>query len=160
RPARHWQCTKPALFCVYLKNMPRFKIHHVTKYTYEVPVRDSANQVILFPVKDDYQEVLKQELAITGEPAVDIYKDYYGNDVGSFMYAEPHSELLIDSRIEVVTKQRPAPEDKDAKEKQWDYLQKIRFQVPYIDFLKQEQVTALAEVKKQAQSEECVHGTP
>lgn len=64
--------------------MPRFKIHHVTKYTYDAQVRDSANQIILFPIKDEYQEVLKQELKITGEPNVDIYKDYYGNDVGSF----------------------------------------------------------------------------
>jgi hypothetical protein len=71
--------------------MPRFKIHHITKYTYAVPVRDSANQVILFPIKDDYQEVLKQDLAITGEPVVDIYKDYYGNDVGSFMYEYTHT---------------------------------------------------------------------
>ena len=26
--------------------MPQFKIHHVTRYSYEVPVRDSANQII------------------------------------------------------------------------------------------------------------------
>jgi hypothetical protein len=48
--------------------MPRFNIHHITKYTYEGPVRDSANQIILFPIKDEYQEVLHQELTITGEP--------------------------------------------------------------------------------------------
>ena len=76
--------------------MPQFKIHHVTRYTYEVPVRDSANQIILFPVKDEYQTVLKQDLTITGDPAVDVYKDYYGNEVGSFMFAEPHPEHKID----------------------------------------------------------------
>src|SRR5579872_3523508 len=68
--------------------MPRFDIHHITKYTYEGPVRDSANQIILFPVKDEYQEVLRQELTITGEPPVEIYKDYYGNDVGAFSLTE------------------------------------------------------------------------
>src|SRR5882724_11332776 len=103
--------------------MPKFKIHHITKYTYEVPVRDSANQVILFPVKDDYQEVLKQNLVITGEPVVDIYKDYYGNDVGSFTYADPHSQLIIDSKIEVVTKPMQIPEDEEPIPSQWDYLQ-------------------------------------
>ena len=56
--------------------MPRFSIHHITKYTYEGPVRDSANQIVLFPIKDDYQEVLKQELTISRDPAVDRYKDY------------------------------------------------------------------------------------
>ena len=48
--------------------MPRFSIHHITKYTYEGPVRDSANQIILFPIKDEYQDVLRQDLTITGEP--------------------------------------------------------------------------------------------
>src|SRR5205809_4268515 len=99
--------------------MPQFKIHHVTRYTYEVPVRDSANQIILFPVKDEYQSVLKQDLTITGEPAVDIYKDYYGNEVGSFMFAQPHTELKIDSRIEVTTQSKPLPEDSIPKEEQW-----------------------------------------
>src|SRR5688500_17014133 len=106
--------------------MPQFSIHHVTKYTYEVPVRDSANQIILFPVKDEYQTVLKQDIIITGEPAVDIYKDYYGNEVGSFMFADAHSELKIDSKIEVVTKSRPLPDDSIPKEEQWAGLQAIK----------------------------------
>jgi hypothetical protein len=104
--------------------MPQFSIHHVTKYTYEVPVRDSANQIILFPIKDEYQSVLKQDITITGDPVMDIYKDYYGNEVGSFSYAESHQELLIDSRIEVVTKTHTLPEDHMPKEEQWNQLRK------------------------------------
>src|SRR5688572_7105614 len=128
--------------------MPQFKIHHVTRYSYEVPVRDSANQIILFPIKDDYQTVQKQDLFITGEPAVDIYKDYYGNEVGSFMFAEPHQELVIDSKIEVITKSRLLPEDTLPKEEQWSSLQAIRHQVPFIDFLKQEPCEAVFEIKR------------
>jgi len=140
--------------------MPKFKIHHITKYTYEVPVRDSANQVILFPVKDDYQEVLKQNLVITGEPVVDIYKDYYGNDVGSFTYADPHSQLIIDSKIEVVTKTMQIPVDEEPIPSQWDYLHKIRYQIPFIDFLKHEQATAIQEVSNLANLEECSRLSP
>jgi transglutaminase-like putative cysteine protease len=128
--------------------MPRFKIHHITRYTYEVPVRDSANQVTLFPVKDQYQEVMKQELIITGEPVVDIYKDYYGNEIGSFMYAEPHSELVIDSKIEVTTNARMLPKDDQPIEAQWSQLQQLRYEVPYIDFLKQEQFAAVSAIKQ------------
>src|SRR5688572_5901681 len=102
--------------------MPQFRIHHVTKYTYEVPVRDSANQIILFPIKDEFQTVQKQELSITGDPVVDIYKDYYGNEVGMFMYADVHSLLVIDSKIEVITKSRPLPQDTMPKEEQWNNL--------------------------------------
>src|SRR3954465_8593701 len=100
--------------------MPQFKIHHVTRYLYDVPVRDSANQIILFPVKDEYQTVLKQDLSITGEPVVDIYKDNYGNELGSFTFADAHTEMKVDSKIEVVTKARPLPDDTTPKEEQWN----------------------------------------
>jgi len=128
--------------------MPRFKINHITKYTYEGPVRDSANQIILFPIKDEYQEVLHQELTITGEPAIEIYKDYYGNEVGSFTHADSHTSLIIDSRVEVVTKSRPALIDLADKEEQWTMLDQLRWKVPYIDFLGQEPFAYYAEVLK------------
>ena len=128
--------------------MPQFKIHHVTRYSYEVPVRDSANQIMLFPIKDDYQTVLKQSLAITGEPTVDNYKDYYGNEVGSFMFADAHNELVIDSKIEVITRSRALPEDTFPKEEQWTGLQAIRYQVPFIDFLKLEFCEVADEIKR------------
>ncbi len=83
--------------------MPRFKINHVTKYSYNSPVIDSANQVILFPMQDEFQEVVKQKLTVTGDPVLERYNDYYGNEVGLFMRSDPHTELLIDSKIEVVT---------------------------------------------------------
>jgi transglutaminase-like putative cysteine protease len=134
--------------------MPRFIIHHVTKYTYEAPVRDSANQVMLFPVKDNYQEVLKQDLVVTGEPLIDIYKDYYGNEIGAFMYTAQHTEMVIDSTIEVITKSRLLPEENANNEAQWDHLQGIRYDILYIDFLKQEPFVAVAEIKQVTQLEE------
>jgi transglutaminase-like putative cysteine protease len=140
--------------------MPRFNIHHITKYTYEGPVRDSANQIVLFPVKDEFQEVLKQELAITNDPAVDIFTDYYGNEVGAFTNAEPHSILVIDSKVEVITKPGPALTDEIGKEAQWEHLRQVRWQVPYIDFLKQEQFVALKQVLDDIHLEEAALLTP
>jgi len=144
----------------YFYDMPRFNIHHITKYTYEGPVRDSANQIVLFPIKDDYQEVLKQELTISGDPAVDRYMDYYGNEVGAFTNAESHTSLVIDSRIEVVTYPRPALTDDAPREQQWIYLQQLRWQVPYIDFLKQENFAALEEIKENAHFQDLQQQTP
>ncbi len=126
--------------------MPRFKIHHITKYTYDAPVRDSANQIILFPIKDEFQEVLKFDLNITGEPSVDIYKDYYGNEVGSFTSLELHKELTVETMSEVVTKQRQLPEDSAPKENQWEQLLQVKNKVTLIDFLKVEQFDALEEI--------------
>ena len=140
--------------------MPRFNIHHVTKYTYEGPVRDSANQIVLFPLKDEFQEVLKQDLIITGDPAVETYKDYYGNEVGSFTHADPHSSLVIDSRLEVITKSRPALIDEAPKEAQWEMLRQLRWQVPYLDFLNQEKFSSLSEVLESARPEDAATLTP
>jgi transglutaminase-like putative cysteine protease len=140
--------------------MPKFKIHHVTRYHYDAPVRDSASQVLLFPIQDEFQQVVKQELNITGEPVVDIYRDYYGNEVGSFMNAEPHFELVIDSKTEVITTTRTLPKDDMPVDAQWNELQKIRTQFPYIDFLKQEQFSAFTEVWQIVQSMELRSNTP
>jgi transglutaminase-like putative cysteine protease len=123
--------------------MPRFNIQHITKYTYEGPVSDSANQIVLFPVKDGCQEVVRHDLRITGDPPVELYKDYYGNEIGTFTYTEPHQSLVIDSAVEVVTKPRPALQETVPHETQWAQLEQVRWQVPYIDFLKQEQFASL-----------------
>lgn len=128
--------------------MPRFYIHHVTKYTYPEPVRDSANQVMLYPIKDANQEVQNQRLTITGEPFVEQYRDYYGNEAGSFMNIAPHTELKIDSRIAVITKLIELPADDKPIEQQWEHLNQVRWVVPFIDFLKQENFAALPEVRQ------------
>ena len=91
--------------------MPRFFIHHVTKYTYPEPVRDSANQIMLYPIKDANQEVQSQRIAITGEPFVEQFVDYYGNESGSFMNIAPQTGLRIDSNIGVITKPIKFPLD-------------------------------------------------
>ncbi|MEP7143366.1 MAG: transglutaminase family protein [Ferruginibacter sp.] len=128
--------------------MPRFFIHHVTKYTYPEFVRDSANQIMLYPIKDKNQEVQSQRITITGEPFVEQFRDYYGNEAGSFMNIAPHKELRIDSNIAVITKPILFPTDEIAIEQQWEYLIQIKNIVPFIDFLKQENFIALPEVKQ------------
>lgn len=127
--------------------MPRFKIHHVTKYSYQNPVSDSANQVILFPIRDEFQDVARQKLQITGDPMVERYNDYYGNEVGLFMHAEPHAELVIDSKIEVVTYARETPRDNVDKEQQWEHLISLKNEVPFIDFFNIGQLENMDEVR-------------
>ena len=91
--------------------MSKFKIRHITKYSYDDTVRDSANQIMLYPLKDQYQEVLQHQITISGNPIVNVHRDYYGNEVGTFTHAQPHKELFIDSKLVVETAHRPVPED-------------------------------------------------
>jgi len=117
--------------------MPVFKIKHITNYKYDAPVRDSANQIILFPIKDEYQKVIKHDLNISNTPDVDIFIDYYGNEVGIFTQGEPHTQLKIFSKISVETITKTLPQDDIFSSEQWKILDEIKFEVPYIDYLKQ-----------------------
>ena len=140
--------------------MPEFKIQHVTRYSYAGPVRDSANQIILFPIVDVFQEVLKHDLHITGNPDVDTHIDYYGNEVGSFTYSVPHTQLVINSQLKVNTHHRPLPVDDIFPENQWETLTKLQYIVPYIDFLKHEYFDGLGELKLIVDGLKSVQDTP
>jgi transglutaminase-like putative cysteine protease len=140
--------------------MPEFTIHHITQYTYESAVRDSANQIILYPIQDEYQEVLKHDIAITGNPPVDTYIDYYGNMVGSFTYRESHKELIISSKLQVSTIPRPLPVNDIFPSQQWEDLERLCYMVPYIDFLKQEYFDGLSELQEIAHAVKSEADTP
>jgi len=140
--------------------MSRFRIQHTTRYIYEEAVRDSANQIMLYPIVDDHQEVLRQVLTITGNPAVNVYEDYYGNKVGTFTYAQPHSEMVIHSQLNVVTTPRNLPKDDVPSEQQWSELKTLRHKLEFIDFVTIEKFAAISEVEKIVETERCLNCTP
>jgi transglutaminase-like putative cysteine protease len=128
--------------------MPKFKIQHITTYSYEVPVRDSANQIMLYPFSDERQEVILHELHITGNPIIEIHDDIFNNKVGTFTNSQSHQELVINSILEVVTIPVVHPKPSMDAAKDWNDLQRIRYEFPYIDFLRNESFQALPELKQ------------
>lgn len=140
--------------------MPKFKIRHITKYEYENYVRDSANQIMLYPIRDASQEVIQHTLTITGSPIVDQYTDPFGNQVGTFTQAKPHKELVIDSKVIVETFPRRMPDDSTPSDLQWLELSTLRQQVEFIDFLRIEKFTELEEMEKIIEAERCKDCTP
>jgi transglutaminase-like putative cysteine protease len=83
--------------------MPTFKIQHITTYEYDRLIQESMNEIKIFPILSSDQEVLKQELIITGNPEVLYFYDYWDNKTGNFNLFPPHRELIIDSRLVVRT---------------------------------------------------------
>ena len=83
--------------------MPVFKIQHITKYEYDRLIQESMNEIKIFPILSPEQEVLKHELLISGNPEVQTFFDYWGNQTGVFNLMPPHQELSIDSRLVVRT---------------------------------------------------------
>jgi transglutaminase-like putative cysteine protease len=140
--------------------MSTFKIRHITKYTYEDSVRDSANQIMLYPVQDEFQEVLQHAIVISGNPIVNIHVDYFGNKVGTFTHAHTHQQLVIDSQLVVITKCRTMPSDDAEVTAQWKELGSLQHHLDFIDFLNQERFDAFEELEKIIVEERCKNCSP
>ena len=79
--------------------MPVFNIHHITKYEYDRPVKESVNEIKIFPFADFTQETLHHQVNITGHPDIFMIHDYWGNRAGMFNLLAPHKELVIESKL-------------------------------------------------------------
>ncbi|MEY3576633.1 MAG: hypothetical protein RL394_215, partial [Bacteroidota bacterium] len=77
----------------------------ITKYIYDSPVSESVNEIRIYPLQGNDQEILQQDLIITGDPEIQLYTDYWGNKTGFFNVLESHHELKIESRVIVRTTQ-------------------------------------------------------
>lgn len=83
--------------------MPVFNIHHITKYEYDRPVKESVNEIRIYPFADNTQETLHHQLHITGQPDIFLVQDYWGNRSGMFNLMASHKELVIESKLIVRT---------------------------------------------------------
>jgi transglutaminase-like putative cysteine protease len=118
--------------------MATYRIKHITRYTYTAPVIDSANQIMLYPVEDEFQEVKNHNLIISCNPHIDVYEDFFGNRAGLFTIVIPHHELNILSEIEVTTQPIISPPDNMSASDQWNYIKMISEEYIYLDFLTKE----------------------
>ena len=130
--------------------MPNYCIKHITRYTYTSPVIDSANQILLYPIQDEHQDVKRHELEISESPSIEIFDDYYGNRVGIFTILRPHGELRIQSEMDVSTNEVSLPMDDVPAKEQWENLERMREEFPYMDFLTPEIFSASEELIEQA----------
>jgi transglutaminase-like putative cysteine protease len=79
--------------------MAVFKITHITKYEYSWPIKESINEIRLFPHHFDNQDVLQFQLLVSNSPNVEISRDYYGNRVGNFNTLDSHQEMILETRM-------------------------------------------------------------
>ncbi len=128
--------------------MGTYKIKHITRYTYASTVIDCTNQIMLYPIVDSQLEVRKHEITISNFPVIETFIDYFGNRTGVFSVIKPHTELLIESNAEVVTKGILQPTDDIPAADQWQQLRMSKSEITYLDFLKQENFDSVKEVKE------------
>jgi transglutaminase-like putative cysteine protease len=87
----------------------RWTIQHTTRFTYAAPVRDSVNEVRLRPFSNEHQTVDSFLLKVFPSTRLRHYSDFYLNCVHHFDIAEPHTELSVESQLQVTTHPKPAP---------------------------------------------------
>jgi len=92
--------------------MSVFNIHHITKYEYDRPVKESVNEIKIYPFNNPSQHVLYHEINITEQPEVVVVTDYWGNRTGTFNLMASHKELIIESKL-VVRNHLPEQEVKN-----------------------------------------------
>jgi transglutaminase-like putative cysteine protease len=88
----------------------RYRITHVTTYTYADLVAVSHNHLHLQPRDDAHQRVERFAVTVTPHPAVSHRRrDYYGNRVDSCTVQEPHQQLTVAATSMVVLSQKRVP---------------------------------------------------
>ena len=80
-----------------------YKVHHTTRFAYPVPVQVCHNIVCLTPRPDPRLQLRHSSLNITPQPtSVAQRTDTFGNITHSFSIEEPHSELIVEARADVL----------------------------------------------------------
>jgi transglutaminase-like putative cysteine protease len=95
--------------------MAIFSIHHITRYEYSQPVKESLNQIKIHPLICPTQEILQHELIISHHPELHLFQDYWGNRIGIFTITEPHKSLSIESKLIVRTLEQNTPDISSVK---------------------------------------------
>jgi transglutaminase-like putative cysteine protease len=136
--------------------MPLFYIHHRTHYHYPNWVVDSANQIKLYPLENEYQRVIDHRLEISSNPEVNTIQDYFKNTTGFFSIIEPHRELSIESSLRVEMTPKPLPK-KEFSSGLWDSFSSSDFQLQWFDYLNEELVQSQQEIESMISFERTEH---
>ncbi len=83
-----------------------YKISHKTTYKYKYPVSLGNHVACLIPRSLPHHRCAWSELRITPLPATENERvDYFGNRLTFFTIKEPHKELIVEARSEVILTQ-------------------------------------------------------
>ncbi len=86
-----------------------YRIVHRTTYKYKYPVSVGNHVACLKPRSLPRHRLAQSELHIKPSPATITERvDYFGNHLCFFTIEEPHDELVVEARSEVVMEKNPA----------------------------------------------------
>ena len=126
--------------------MNRYRLVHITDFSYDGPVTDSYNEVRLRPLQDERQSCLSFRLTTDPSTPPGAHIDHYGNWVHHFHVLREHRELRVEADSVVLVQAPPeAPEGgvklaelpalADELDEQYDFLMPTDY-VPHEDGLR------------------------
>src|ERR1700689_1191909 len=90
-------------------SLNRYKLAHLTLFSYDGTVSESSNELRLRPRHDETQSCLSFRLTTTPFSKPAAHLDYFGNWVHQFHILPEHRELRVESEAVVLVHQ-PAPQ--------------------------------------------------
>lgn len=91
--------------------MNRYRLMHITEFSYDAPVTESYNEVRLRPLQDETQSCLSFRLTTDPDSYSAEHSDYYGNSVHRFNILAEHEHLSIEADSVVLVQERPSLPD-------------------------------------------------
>lgn len=104
----------------------RYRVRHVTEYTYQDPVGLCHNRVCLTPLNNAQQVCISSDINVTPAPDEFNYrKDFFGNTVAFFSSYKEHDHLEITSVSEVDLNGRPEADAALGSEVLWREVKQL-----------------------------------
>jgi transglutaminase-like putative cysteine protease len=101
--------------------MPYYTIHHLTRFEYASPVRESVMEARMRPRDGESQTVIDFDLSVSPRVRTSDYRDAFGNHVHHFDVPQTHMyETLTANATVRVDAPAPPPQRLDADA--WDRL--------------------------------------
>ncbi len=88
--------------------MNRYRLVHVTEFSYDGEVTESYNEVRLRPLQDQTQSCLSFRLVTDPQSRVGSHADYFGNLVHRFNVLDVHRRLKVEADSVVLVQAPPA----------------------------------------------------
>lgn len=78
-----------------------YQIHHVTRFDYDSPIRESVMEVRVRPLDENHQQCVSYELTVSPRAQIMVYRDFLGNHVNHFDIPGTHLHETITAEATV-----------------------------------------------------------
>ena len=111
-----------------------YSVHHVTRFRYSNPVRETVMELRMQPRSEAPQAVRNFQIVTVPRANMSAYTDHFGNAVYHFNVLREHNELRIDAQSVVEVGQgHPLPPVADSLE--WQRYNSLNLRAEHYDFL-------------------------